>query len=205
MRFLLTFILITFSFPAIAEEKKLDDVLNENIESTEKEETTDVTFSPDHCDFEITFPEDPFQAKRCPQRPDGGSAKCYEITNYTMVYNMKTTVDVSVTCVPSPPRNFDRYNERVIQTVLNGMTRKEEIEDPSINVTDEGGYRLGTLIGTGTYGKQGRIYNAQIWVGQNSVMTIEAKLVGPAHHEADTVYTDILKSIKKKEPSPAQP
>ncbi len=78
------------------------------------------------------------------------------------------------------------------------MTRKEEIEQPSINVSDEGDYRIGTLLGTGTYGKQGRIYNAQIWVGQNSVMTIEAKLAGPTHHEADAVFTEILKSVKKK-------
>jgi len=102
-----------------------------------------------------------------------------------MVYNLKTTVDVSATCVPSPPHNFKRYNERVIQTVLNGMTTKEQIEDASINITDEGAYRVGTLLGTGTYG---------------TVMTIEAKLVGRTHHEADAVYSEILKSIKRKEP-----
>jgi len=195
--FLTLMLMVAFASPALAEDKNLEDVLKENTDKEiVEEENPEVIYSPDHCDFEVTFPEQPFEAKRCPE----GSAKCYNITNYTMVYNLKTTVDVSATCVPSPPHNFKRYNERVIQTVLNGMTTKEQIEDASINITDEGAYRVGTLLGTGTYGKQGRIYNAQIWVGQNSVMTIEAKLVGRTHHEADAVYSEILKSIKRKEP-----
>lgn len=202
MKFFLTLLLLIYTSNAFAEDKELDDVVQENVEEKKVEESISSTYSPDFCDFEITFPEEPYNAKRCPQ----GSAKCYSITNYTMVYNLNTTVDVSATCVPSPPSNYGRYNDRVIQTVLNSMTEKAEISNASINVVDKGDYRIGTLIGTGTYGKQSRIYNAQIWVGQNSVMTIEAKLVGSTHHEADAVFAEILKSLKKKQAAePVQP
>ncbi len=88
-----------------AEEKKLDDVLKETTQEEKVEpKNSESVYSPDHCDFEVTFPEKPFEAKRCPEE----SSKCYSITNYTMVYDLKTTVDVSATCVPAPERSYER-------------------------------------------------------------------------------------------------
>lgn len=206
MRYVLQYffcLLLIISAPALAQDKDLDAVLNETTGITKTEEdSSESTYAPDHCDFEVTFPEQPFIGKRCPQGASRGSPKCYDITNYTMVYNLRSTVDISVTCVPSPLKNFDRYNDRVIQTVLNGMSKSAEINEPSINITEKENHRIGTLIGTGTQdkqrGKQNRIYNAQIWVGKNSIMTIEAKLIGRTHHEADAVFADILKSVRVK-------
>ncbi len=196
----LLFLILILSAPALAQDKDLDTVLNETAktEKIEKQDSTKSIYAPTHCDFETTFPEEPFVGTRCPQGVTRSSGKCYDVTNYTMVYNLKSTVDVSVTCVPSPEENFKRYNDRVIQTVLNGMSKTAEITDPSINITEKEDHRIGTLIGTGKQGKQNRIYNAQIWIGKNSIMTIEAKLIGRTHHEADAVFAEILKSVRVK-------
>lgn len=179
-----------------AEEVKTTEEAKETEEPEEEEEEDPTTrYAPDICDFEITFPDEPYTSKRCPQ----GVGKCYELTGYTMVYDLSTTVDVSVTCVPSTPANYQRYNERVIKAALNGMVGRAGITDFSINTQETENTRQGSLIGTGNYGKQKRIYNAQLWIGQNSVFTMEAKLIGRKHHEADTVFSEILKSIKKKQ------
>jgi len=171
----------------------LEKIIDLETES-DVEEDPSVTFSPDGCDFEITFPDKPYTSKRCPE----GVGKCYDLTGYTMVYNLSTTVEVSVTCVPSTPQNYSRYNERVIRAALNGMVERAEIGTHEIKFREYEDSRQGALIGSGTYGKQSRIYNAQLWIGQNSVFTVEAKLTGRAQGEADDAFGDILRSIQKK-------
>ncbi len=199
---ILSFTLLAFMPVAYAEEvkEKIIEVQKEDIETKEEEEEeiiedNSVRYAPEYCDFEITFPDDPYTSKRCPQN----ISKCYNITSYTMVYDLTTTVDVSVTCIPSTPENYKRYSERVIKTALNGMVERVGITDYSINTQEREDVHHGALIGTGKYGRQNKIYNAQLWIGQNSIFTVEAKLIGRSHHEADLVFSEILKSIQKKQ------
>ncbi|MCI5059773.1 MAG: hypothetical protein MRY79_01740, partial [Alphaproteobacteria bacterium] len=114
---------------------------------------------------------------------------------------LSTTVDITATCIPSTPEKYERYNERVIKTALRGMMNRTNILDPTINIRtlEEEKVRQGSVIGSGEQGRQNKIYNAQLWVGQNSIFTMEAQLIGPTHHEADAVFGDILGSIKVKE------
>jgi len=196
-RFLQSFALygmtILFCFSAHAENRMVDDIINEATQGIEVE-STEFTYSPDYCDFEITFPETPFETKRCV----GDTDKCYTLTNYTMVYELSSTVEVSASCVPSPVTNFDRYTEPVVRTVLKGMVERTGMKEPEISYSEEAGLRHGSLIGTALRGQSNQLYNAQIWIGPQSVMTIEARLTGRSHSEADTVFADILKTVKKK-------
>ena len=197
LRFLIAlFMLVAFAPYAYAQEdaKNFDDIIEETLEE-EKPVDTSSRYSPEFCDFEITFPEEPYTAKRCPQ----GAKQCYNMTSYSMVYGSSTTVDVNVTCVPSKPQNYNRYNDRVIRSALNGMVQRAQVEDFEINTEELEDIRRGSLTGTAANGNENRVYNAQLWVGQNSVMTIEAKMVGRRHTEANTTYADILKSIQRKQ------
>ncbi len=193
----MTVLLLVCIPTAHAEDKKeKPEATSEKvIEEEEVIEDPSVRYAPDHCDFEITFPDAPYTSKRCPE----GTGKCYNLTGYTMVYNLSTTVEISVTCIPSSPVNYNRYNDRVIKTALNGMVERAAVTDFNINTKEYEDMRQGSLIGTGKYGRQKRIYNAQLWIGQNSVFTVEAKLTGRKHGEADTVFGDILNSIQKKQ------
>lgn len=192
--------LISLSTNGLAEDKKTEPVKEKNnieeiIDAMGEEETdTSVTYSPDFCDFEITFPEKPMTTQRCPE----GVGKCYTLTSYTMVYDLTTTVEIGVSCVPSTPAQFSRYSEPVIRAALNGMVARAGISEFSIKTDETEDTRQGSLVGTGPHGRSQKIYNAQLWVGQNSVFTVESKLIGGENSKADSAFSAILKSIKKK-------
>lgn len=188
-----------------AEAPKTEDKKPDEKKAEEPAAKTESRYAPDFCDFEITFPEEPYKNKRC---PDGGAA-CYDIMSYTMVYDFKTTVDISVNCIPSTPENFARYDETTMRTALQGMATRNNIKDPNINYGERDGVRQASLSGAGKAGKQDKIFTSQLWVGPNSIFTVQAELIGAAHDKADKGFTDILKSIKTKPgkqlPQPAAP
>ena len=154
-----------------------------------------VRYAPTNCDFEMVFPDEPYIAKRCPE----GQNSCYDLTGYTYVYDVQTSVDVSVTCVPSNAESYATYSKPVIRTALQGMLRKHNVENAEINTREKNGYRVGSLLGSAKRGRQSGIYNAQLWVGQNSILTIEGRLLGPSHPQADITFGDMLSSVKKKD------
>lgn len=151
-------------------------------------------YAPPACDFQITFPEAPVKARRCPEGP---GKPCYDLTSYTMVYDLRTTVDVSVTCNPSTGgNNFDRYNENVMRAALEGMVVRRGIQNYDIGFQQYETVRSATLTGSGESGRQEKIYTAQIWVGPTSIFTLQAELVGGAHPQADAAFRDILKTLE---------
>lgn len=153
-----------------------------------------VVYAPDNCDFQVTFPDTPVRNRRCPEGP---GRPCYDLTSYTMVYDLSTTVDVSVTCNPSVGvDNFERYNESVMRAALEGMIDRRQIENYEIGFQQYETVRSATLTGSGKSGRQEKIYTAQIWVGPKSVFTMQAELVGGAHPKADSVFRDILQSLE---------
>lgn len=207
---LLMFSLLVFALPVHADDKKEEPKKEEAASAKKADEakpedakTSDTTkdpkdksyrFAPDFCDFEITFPEEPAESERC--SPDGS---CYDLKSYTMVYDLQTTVDVSVTCTPSSPANYKRYNEGVMKAALTGMISDRELAGHVIKYTQLDNVRTSALTGVGKKGAQDMIYTAQLWIGQNSVFTVQAELIGSEHPKADVSFKDILKSIKLKE------
>ena len=163
--------------------------------------STGVTVSPDGCDFEVTFPEAPYSSRRC---PDGASGKCYDLTRYTMVYDMSTTVDVRFSCNPMTPAQFDQYNEQVTRMALNGMAARSNVRESNTSYTQENDVRRTTLTGSGTTGRQNKIYIAHLWLSPRSILTMEAELVGDEHGTADAVFSEILRSLKVKAPAAAE-
>lgn len=161
-------------------------------------------YADDFCDFEITFPEAPQLVEKCVP-----GAECYQLRSYTMVFGLQTTVDVSANCTPSTPENYKRYTEGVMKAALAGMVSNHDLRDYDVNFSEEKGYRTGALTGTGLKGASGMIYTGQLWVGPNSVFTVQAELIGDQQKVADEQFTDILKSIKfkggKQEPKKPKP
>lgn len=142
MKFILIFLSCLFiTSPAPADDKDLEEILDENTPLPAG------YYSPEFCDFEITFPEKPVTSRRCPE----GTGKCYQISGFTYVYDMQTTVDVTAQCTRSTPKNFTQYNDAVIKAVLNGMVKRANIEQFDINVreVEENKIRQGSLLGTG--------------------------------------------------------
>ncbi len=151
-------------------------------------------FAPDFCDFEITFPERPLTAQKCVP-----GAKCFSVNSYTMVYDLQTTVDVSVTCNPSTKEAYKQYTEGVMKAALAGMVENRNLSGHDLNVEEKDGIKSAAITGVGMTGAQEKIYSAQVWVGPHSVFTVQAELIGGAHEKADKAFRDILASIKTKQ------
>lgn len=163
--------------------------------------------APDYCDFEITFPEEPHISQKCIEKD-----ACFEQYSYTMVYDLQTTVDISAICNPSPAADYDRYKQNVMKAALNGMIDEKGLDDHSLRFDQQKEYRSAGVTGTGKTGAQDKIYSGQLWVGKNSIFTVQAELIGAAHPVADKSFSDILRSIKYKggkqlpaKPKPASP
>lgn len=188
--------MIALSFPALA---LAGEKVNEKSTAPTSAAPTSARFAPDFCDFEVTFPEPPTRAKKC--IPD---QSCYDVYSYTMVYDLRTTVDISVNCTPSTPETYKRYDEKVMRTALAGLASGKNLSEKTMRFQQLEGARTASLAGTGVSGTEDKIYTAQIWAGPHSVFTVQAELIGAAHPEADKSFSKILSSIGlKKAPSPA--
>ena len=151
-------------------------------------------FAPDFCDFEVTFPEAPQVVRKCMAENE-----CFEVNSYTMVYDLQTTVDVTANCTPSTPANYKRYTESVMKAALSGMVEDRNLTQHEIKFSDEkDGTKSAAITGVGINGTQNKIYTGQLWIGPNSVFTVQAELVGSEHPQGDKVFSDILSSIKTK-------
>lgn len=205
LRVLITIILVilAISSPSFAADEKTAEPAKteEAAPAAPKPQDLPGYYTTDFCDFEITFPEKPYLAQKC--LPDGKN--CYNLYSYTMVYDLRTTVDVSVTCNPSTPADFKRYNEAVMKAAMTGMISERNLDSHSMNFREDKETKSAALSGTGMTGAQPKIYTSQIWIGQNSVFTVQAELIGSEHKQADTVFSEILRSAKAKEKSADAP
>ncbi|PZQ43981.1 MAG: hypothetical protein DI551_11050 [Micavibrio aeruginosavorus] len=187
-------LLALFTLPAQAEDKKEESKAEETT-ADKKPEDKSFRFAPDFCDFEITFPEAPAVARKCVTEDE-----CFDVQSYTMVYDLQTTVDVTVSCNPSTPAAYKKYTEPVMKAALTGMIRDRNLSTHEIGFRNYGeNIKSASLTGTGVTGSQDKIYTGQLWIGPNSVFSIQAELIGSAHEVADKSFSDILRSVKTKD------
>lgn len=176
MRYLLALlILISTSNFAIAQEK---------LESKE--------YSPDYCQFTANFPEEPYKTHRC-EKNDKNS--CYDLISYTKVFDLSTSIRVEIICNPSTPEMYKEFSEEVMKTTVKAMTKSTVIEAFEVNSHQEEEYRQAGLLGKGRQGLNETIYIAQLWVSDQSIMSVEAELIGEQSEESDVAFADILRNI----------
>lgn len=180
--------------PALAQEAEQDKASNETTHEEEKtaEEPQGYTYSPDFCEFSATFPSAPYTSRRC---EGDDQERCYDLVSFTQVYEMSATINLRVICNPVDSSVYKDYSREVMAATLRAMTRKTVVEEFNSGFREEDGYKQAGLAGGGTVGRMPMIYIAQMWVGKHSAMTVEAELIGQAHDAADTLFSDILKTI----------
>ncbi len=59
------------------------------------------------------------------------------------------------------------------------------------------------ILGYGKKGDQDLIYNGQLWIGQKSVFSLEADVVGDYVDGADAMFAEILQTVQLKNPPAA--
>lgn len=196
-------VLIGYCAPAFAadEEKpaeKTEDAKPEEKknEAPAKEETPTekgFPYSPDYCEFKTSFPEEPYTLKQC---EGGDQTKCFEQLSYTQVFELSATVTFRVVCNPSKPELFKEYSPAVMEAALKGMTREHYVKEIDSNFREGNGYKQAGLVAQGTSGRSDKIYIAQLWIGQQSVMSVEAEMIGEPNDAADALFSTLLEGVQ---------
>jgi len=180
---LLCLALTLFALPVFAE----DTIVGEKQKLSEK------TYSPEYCAFTVTFPEEPFMIKRC---ESASPESCYNLISFTKVFdNMDATIKVQIICNPSTKEMYDKLDREAMRTTVQSMVRGEQVTPIDVNVREEEEYRQAGLLGKGVVGLKESIFISQLWSSPNSLMSVEAELIGQPLEQADTQFAAILKSI----------
>ena len=53
-------------------------------------------------------------------------------------------------------------------------------------------------LATGRRGEQDVIYTGQMWVGKQSILTLEGEMTGPENKEINDAYSEILRAVQVK-------
>ena len=150
-------------------------------------------YSPDYCQFTSTFPEEPYKTHRC---ESDSTDTCYDLISYTKTFELSSSIRVEIICNPSTPSMYKQFTQDVMESTVRAMTKSTVIEAFEVGSHQADGYRHTGLLGKGRKGLDDTIYIAQLWVAQNSIMSVEAELIGEQSQESDELFAEILSNIK---------
>lgn len=179
-KFAFTALMLLLSAPALAGE------------APAKDSKTPATYSPPHCDFSVTFPSSPYTTRKCDEADE---KKCYDMTSYTKVYDMASTVNFRVICNPIDDSVYKHYSAEVMEATLRAMTNRTVLQTFDTTYRTEDNYKQAALIGEGKSGMLPTIYIAQLWIGHGSALSVEVEMIGEAHDDADKLLSDVLRSV----------
>lgn len=151
--------------------------------------------APEGCEFSITFPSEPYPTERCaPNDPK----RCHIATSFTKVFGVDAAVSFHATCHKAEDGMYERYSGDVMRTTLIGMARPRNLEVFESDFIEYEQAKLAILIGSGLTDdrRDEMLYTAQLWIGKESVFTMEGEVRGTTTDEADRLFADILKSVK---------
>ncbi len=157
------------------------------------------TYSPEGCDFTVSFPQEPYTTKRCDPVEPGKN--CTDMTTFTKVFGVDATLLFSVSCNKADGNMYDRYDDNVMRTTLLGMARPVNLGSSETGFAKMDKAKMAVLLGTGKAdnGEDDLMYTAQLWIGHNSVFTLEGELRGKYVPDADLLFAEILKTARVRD------
>ncbi len=151
-------------------------------------------YSPDYCAFGVSFPDEPHIEQKC--EVVDSETKCFDEVSYTKVFSsMDASISVRVICNAIDAKIYNNYSAQVMEATLRAMTDKNVITTFDTSFSEDELYKQAGLVGEGEIGMTSTIYVAQLWIDAGSAMSLEAELIGDPSNEADTMFSDILKSV----------
>ena len=190
LRLILALLLFAHA-PAFAQDNDSDQYTQDT-----KEVAPSSTYSPEFCEFSVTFPSEPYKARRCEGE---GTDRCYDLISYTQVYEMASTVNFRVICNPVGQEIQDAYTPEVMQATLKAMTKQSVVKEFNTTFREEENYKQAGLVGEGLSGRTPTIYIAQLWIGDSSALSVEAELIGEPMEQADELFSNVLRSVGHKD------
>jgi hypothetical protein len=205
---------ILWAVPALATDGKLESDKEEAVkEETVKDETSakteeeapaeekrvanpalhPMTYSPDYCEFTVGFPDEPLIENVC---ENGNPDRCFDQVSFIHTFDLQATVSFRVICNKIDKEVYKHYSAAVMEATLKEMTKKTTVQTFDTSYREEKGYKQAGLVGEGKMGRSSTIYLGQLWIGSQSAMSVEAEIVGDPNHDADLLFSNVLKSVK---------
>ncbi|MGN7438898.1 MAG: hypothetical protein ACTHOO_09680 [Alcanivorax sp.] len=165
----------------------------QDIEPAFVPEDFEFSYSPEYCDFTAAFPEQPMETHHC-ETPDDPST-CFNLLTYTHTFGLSSSVRIELVCNPVTPEMYDHFTAENMQATVRAMTKDSVVEELNVTNRDTDHFRQTTLVASGRQGLDETIYIAQLWIAQNSIMSVEAEMMGEQTTEADHLFANILRNI----------
>tara|TARA_R110002095_G_scaffold42116_1_gene38581 strand:+ start:841 stop:1611 length:771 start_codon:yes stop_codon:yes gene_type:complete len=150
-------------------------------------------YSPEYCDFVAGFPEEPLIIHHCEDENDPST--CFNLVSYTKVFGLSSTVKVEAICNPAGAEMYEHFTPETMEKTVRAMTKDKVVKEFKVDSRDEKEYRQSGLVAQGRQGLNDTLYIAQLWVANNSIMSVEAELMGEQTPEADELFANILRNI----------
>jgi hypothetical protein len=181
MKFLILLLSLSLcALPAFAESKK-----------TAK--ATEFKYAPAACEFQITFPERFFKAQKCDNENN-----CYDVVSFAMK-DKDSNVDFRVICAAKNLEEIKILRSSDLKSSVNELAVSSGLRPMGADVATLPNNVLSAVsIALGARGTKETIYTGQFWIGNSSMMTLEAEMRGPSNKKIETIYSEILESVRSK-------
>ena len=186
--------LAVFAFitPAYAADDKKVEEKPAVEKAAEKDSLEPYVYTPEGCQFSVTFPSEPHKVERC-EGEDG--KKCYDLMTYTQTYDMAASVNFRVICNPIDKEIYSHYSAEIMEATLKAMTKNTIVKTYNTSFREEKNYKQAGLVGESEVGRSSTIYIAQLWIANGSALSMEAEMVGEQNEHADLLFSEVLKSV----------
>jgi hypothetical protein len=151
------------------------------------------THKPASCDFQIAFPEKPFIEQKCVRK--NNQSDCHDVVSYTKAAGVESSLNIRFSCRTLGAQEKEQLSDTALNAALEDMVASNNLETTGVQLQQQDGYRSASVIGFGKKGNQDVIYNAQMWVGSTSLMTLEADMTGKQNEKIEKEFSTILKSV----------
>jgi hypothetical protein len=165
----------------------------------------DFSYSPDNCDFTITFPEKPVIEENCDAPPlsnknteDDGDEQCREVVKFNKVFSADSSLHVRASCNISDQKQYERYSGADMKGALEKLLATEDVSDhkTSFDTLNDSDVKRAGFLGYGKRKETPATIIGQLWLSPGSMFTLQVEVTGARDKKADAMLASILRSLK---------
>lgn len=162
------------------------------------------TYNSDTCDFTLDLPETVNVQRQCSVLDEDGNETCVERLAYTKTVESSTTIQIDLSCNGLGDVVYDNYNkDKMLFTAESYLiSQANTLDDYELRYIEHENSKRVLVFGSGKSGLSDMIYFGHIWLGRNSLLSMNAKIVGSGNVLADNVFKSILVSLVNKKDDP---
>jgi len=156
-------------------------------------------YNSEFCDFYAEFPSEINITKKCIPSNDKKTEICGETVSFIKNFASGSSIDIKISCNKITKETYERFSkEEILFTFESLINSNKDIKNYGISYSDFMVSKRAYSLASGVTGLSPLINIQYLWVGENSLMSMDAKLIGEESVEADEIFADITKSVKSK-------